>query len=365
MRRKWLVRAAIVLAVALLVAVGLWRGIHHRADLRTLVVRHPERVMGTTCTLAAVVEPRRKAEAERTLKEAEAALRAVEAHMSIWLADSEISRLNAAPAVKEVALSPDTAVVLQSARDAAEETGGAFDITCGPVIELWKRAGQVGRLPSEAEIADARQASSWELIALTQRAAVKRASAARVDLGGIAKGYAVDRAVGILQGAGLTGGVVDVGGDMRCFGLPPKGSAWEVDIKDPFEEGVMTVLQVRSGAVCTSGNYARFTVIEGERYSHIVDPRSGRPAEAVPSVTVVAADALTADVWASALSVLGEQGFALLPEGVDALMVAGSQNDYQLLCTANFARLLAQPVPGRLRIWEMQKAEKAAVGAAP
>jgi thiamine biosynthesis lipoprotein len=194
---------------------------------------------------------------------------------------------------------------------------------------------------------------------------MKRASAARVDLGGIAKGYAIDRAAALLQSAGLSGGVVDVGGDMKCFGQPPDGSAWEMDIKDPFEEGAMAVLQLGGGAVCTSGNYARFSVIEGKSYSHIVDPRSGRPAEAIPSVTVVAPDALTADVWATALSVLGEEGLALLPEGVDALMIVGPQNAYQLLCTAGFAGMLPQPLPGRLRIWKKAHADEAEVGAVP
>ena len=384
MRRPRLARVAIVLVVAVLAGAGLWRATSDHADSQRVVVRHPERVMGTICTLAAVAEPGKRAEAERALKQAEAALRAVEARMSSWLADSEISRLNAASAGEEVPLSPDTAAVLRLAREAAVESEGAFDITCGPVIELWKRAGRTGRLPSEADIAEARATSSWELIELTERGATKHASAARVDLGGIAKGYAVDTALEVLRSGGAAGGMVDIGGDMKCFGQPlgplngdrgggppqaglatAEGPCWKVDVKHPFHEGVLTELQLPEGAVCTSGNYARFAVIEGKRYSHIVDPRSGRPANAIPSATVVAPDTLTADVWATALSVLGEEGFVLLPEGVDALMVAGSQNDYQLLCTANFTHLLAKPLPEKLRIWEMEKAGETAVGAAP
>jgi len=342
MRKGQLIGGGLVLALAALVGVGLWQTSGQRGRTSPAAVRHPEGIMGTTCTLAAVAM--RRQQAEEGLNQAEAALRGVEARMSVWLEDSEVSRLNAAGAGDEVRLSPETLQVLRAARDGAAATAGAFDATCRPLIELWQRAAKRGRLPTATEIAEARAASSWGLFELTDDGATKRAAGARVDLGGIAKGYAIDRAVEALQRAGAAGGLVDVGGDLRCFGRPPDGEHWAVEVKDPSGAEPLGELHLRGGAVCTSGNYARFSVIEGRRYSHIVDPRSGRPANAVPSVTVVAGSAMRADIWATALSVLGPDGFARLPQGVEALAVLGSGKGYRAVCTPGLRDLVHGPL---------------------
>jgi thiamine biosynthesis lipoprotein len=350
MRRSQLIGAAFILALAGLVAVGLWQTARPQASQRIAVVRHPERVMGTACTLAAVVEGNGRARADQALDEAEAALRRVEALMSVWLSDSELSRLNAAGVGEEVPLAADTRSVLRAARDAARETGGAFDITVRPLISLWRRAGEDGQLPAEAAVADARAASNWDGIELTEAGARKLSPRTAVDLGGIAKGYAIHRAVEILRRAGLAGGLVDIGGDLECFGRPPEGERWPVEVKNPFGEGNLAKLRVRGGAVCTSGNYARFTTIGGKRYSHVIDPRTGWPADAVPSVTVVAPEALTADIWATALSVLGTEGLAVLPDGAEALIVLGEGDEARAVCTPRFRQLLEESPPN-LTLW--------------
>jgi thiamine biosynthesis lipoprotein len=133
-----------------------------------------------------------------------------------------------------------------------------------------------------------------------------------IDLDGIAEGYAMDRAAEVLQRADVEGGTVDVGGDLRCFGRAPAGAGRPLDIRNPFAAANRGALAVGDGAVCISGSYARFSVIAGTRYGHILDPRTAWPAEVVPSATVVAPAAMTADVWATALSVLGAEGRALL-----------------------------------------------------
>jgi thiamine biosynthesis lipoprotein len=350
MRRSQLIGAAFILALAAFVAVGLWQTARPKTSQRIAVVRHPERIMGTVCTLAAVVEGTDTARAEQALDEAEAALRRVEALMSTWLSDSELSRLNAAGVGEEVPLAPDTRSVLHTARDAARETGGAFDTTVRPLISLWRRAGEDGRLPTEAAVADARAASNWDGIELTEAGARKLTPRAAVDLGGIAKGYAIHRAAEILRRADLDGGLVDVGGDLECFGLPPEGERWPVEVKNPFSEGNLAKLRLPSGAVCTSGSYARFTIIGGKRYSHVIDPRTGWPADAVPSVTVVAPEALTADIWATALSVLGTEGLRLLPRGAEALIVLGDESEARAVCTPRFVQLLEE-FPPNLELW--------------
>ena len=304
--------------------------------------------MGTTCTLVAVTDD--PAQGQEALRDAEIALRRVEGLMSVWISDSEISRLNRAGSGEDVALSPETLLVLDAASSAALDTDGAFDVTCRPVIELWREAGERGSLPTDAELVDARAASSWELIELTPSGATKHADSARVDLGGIAKGYAIDKALDAMKSSGLLGALVDVGGDLSCFGKPPQGSLWMVDVNEPFGEGPLAQIGVWGAAVCTSGDYARFVEIESRRYSHIADPRTGRLAEAASSVTVVAQTAMEADIWATALSVLGRGGIERLPSGVEAMLVIGEPDDYDMVCTPGFKDMMREPLPDGLTV---------------
>ncbi|MEE8451807.1 MAG: FAD:protein FMN transferase [Thermoguttaceae bacterium] len=355
--KERLFRIGRIVGLVVLVGVGLWKtGLWKTSDGpargRVAVVRRCQRVMGTSCTLAAVVPARRQAEARAVLGEVESAIRAIEGRMSSWLDASEISRLNAASMGRKVPLSPAVLTVLGVARDAAEATDGAFDVTCRPLIELWREAGQRGALPDATQRKTARALSGWKLITLLPDGVVKQSDTARVDLGGIAKGYAIDRAIDVLRraelGGVLTGGLVDIGGDLACFGTPAEGRFWSVDLQDPFATEPLATLQLREGAVCTSGNYERFTEIDGRRYSHILDPRTGLPADAVPSVTVVAETAMVADVWATALSVLGPDGLRRLPVGVEALMVTGTRQEERIVATPGLRKLLKRPLPKRL-----------------
>ncbi len=336
MSKQRLIAAGLILGLVVLVGVGIWQTSGHRGRRRVAVVRECQGVMGTSCRLATIVRPGREADAEEPLRRAEAVLHAVESRMSTWLAKSEISQLNAAAADRPVPLSPETLDVLRTAQAAHVQTGGVFDVTCRPLIELWRAARDRELPPSDAELSEARAASNWELVRLEDGCAVKRAGTARVDLGGIAKGHAIDRAANLLEQAGLAGGMVDVGGDLVCFGKPPVGESWTVDIQDPFGDGVLATLHLPSGAVCTSGSYARFGEIGGKRISHIIDPRSCRPIDGVASVTVIGPDAVTADIWATALSILGPDGFSRIPDGLEAMIVTGGQDDYQVHQTPGF-----------------------------
>jgi len=314
-RRRRRLIGAVTVAIAVLVAVGLWRTGQERPQRRDFgLTAEPEGIMGTTCRLVAVVPPGREDIARTALAAAENVLRRIEAQMSSWLADSEISHFNRAEAGREIALSPSVHHVLAAAREAHESTGGAFDVTVGPLIELWRRSGERNRLPTADEIAACRNESHWDLIELTAEGARRQDSGARVDLGGIAKGYAIDQALEAMRLAGAAGALVDVGGDLRVAGPSPTGGLWRVEVRDPTGGSEpLEVLELEAGAVCTSGDYARFQIIEGRHYSHIIDPRTGRPAAEAVSVTVIGPDAMTADVWATALSVQGVEGLAQVP----------------------------------------------------
>ncbi len=344
------VGGAVILALVALVAVGYWKTGGGPQRGRLTLVHHVDGLMGTTACLSAVVTTGRESQAAPVLDQVEQTLRNVEARLSTWLEDSELGRLNAASAGRDMPLSPVAIGVLHRARRATDDTGGAFDATCRPLVELWREAGRRGKLPTEEELAAARAASNWDLIELTDRGATKQRDSACLDLGGIAKGYAIDRAIEVLRQGPLDGGVVDVGGDLACFGHPASTEQWSVDIRNPFGLGVLARLRIAGRAVCTSGDYARFVEIDGKQYSHIIDPRSGRPAAVSRSVTVVASTAVVADVWATALSVLGTEGFAILPAGTEALIVEGDEDSPRLRCTPGLRELLEEPLPAGLEI---------------
>ncbi len=224
-------------------------------------------------------------------------------------------------------------------------------MTAKPLFELWRQAGKEGRAPTAEQLAKARAASTWEQLALQAAGAIKSTDTACVDLGGLAKGYAADQAAEAMKRMGFRGGIAQAGGDTRCFGTRPDGTTWRIAIRDPFHPNgaskkPLAILRIASGGVCTSGNYFRFVEIQGRRFSHIIDPRPGpkmgMPADAVPSVTVVAPKAITADIWATALSVLGADGFRRIPvkSDIEAMVVEGTAEHYHIYMTDGFGTLL-------------------------
>jgi FAD:protein FMN transferase len=351
MRHCSLISVAGIVTLALLVTVGQWRIAVQQHSLPVTVIHHTHGVMGTDCAMAVVTVQARAESAKAALDEAESTLRRLEAAMSAWLDDSEVARFHDAPVDAEVPLSPDTLAVLIEARDAYERTDRTFDVTCRPQMDLWRRASQQNEVPSPEQLAAARSASCWNGIQLTSTGIIKLRPDVRLDLGGIAKGYAIDRALGILQDAGFQGGLVDVGGDLACFGAQLGDQPWLVDVRDPDVPGSLIRLQIVDRAVATSGDYARRIQIADRRYSHIIDPREGRPTEATRSVTVVAPTAIAADVWATALSILGSEGLGRLPQEVEALIVTDTEVQRRVVSTPGFRDLLTSSPPADWESW--------------
>jgi thiamine biosynthesis lipoprotein len=175
----------------------------------------------------------------------------------------------------------------------------------------------------------------------------------KIDLGGIAKGYAIDLALEAVREAGAVGAMVDIGGDIRCFGTPPGGrDAWRIGLQDPRldraddEQEVLLVLQIVDRAVATSGHYRRFALIGGQAVSHIVEPDSGQGSRKLASTTVIAPDALTADALATAVSVLGrERGLALIEQTdcVEAIVIPPDLKELELVQTSGAGAFLTEP----------------------
>lgn len=343
--KKSVVTVLLLAGIIALVAAGVW--FQHGANELLMETRHRPIIMSTfQFNLTAVAPMREGGRLETIFDDAEAAARTVEKHMNIYSPASELSRFNTAPAEQTVHLSPETVDVLTRSSVLWAETHGAFDITILPILRLWRTAEKADRLPTPGELRAARNASRWPFIELIDSGAIKTLGSARVDVGGIAKGFAIDLAVQSMIEAGCVGGIVDIGGDIRCFGERPSRKPWRVGVVNPFapqDKPPLAVLEVRDAAVCTSGNYRRGRTIQGKRYSHILDPRTGMPVDAYPSVTVVAPDAATADAWATALSVLGPKGLKLLAGShIEALIVIGTPDEHTYVTTPGMNSLIAK-----------------------
>ena len=235
-----------------------------------------------------------------------------EAVFSRTLGGSDVSRLNLG---EDVPLSPDTVSLLSLSLDWASRTGGAFDPALGTVTALWDFRSDDPALPDPGDLAAALSCSGSGHVSLSGDRCVL-SGGAELDLGGIAKGYIADRIGDALLAEGVTGAVVNLGGDVLCLGRKPDGSAFSVGIQKPFAAAgeVLLSVSVSDMAVVTSGVYERYFTLDGRTYHHVLDPSTGYPAESgLVSVTVLTPSAADGDALATACLVLGpEDGMALI-----------------------------------------------------
>jgi thiamine biosynthesis lipoprotein len=268
--------------------------------------------------------------------------------VSTYRPDSELSRFNASRTTDWFEVSAETARLVQSALQIAERSGGAFDPTVGPLVRLWGFDRRQGRatLPTEAELLEMRQRVGHQLlqVRLDPPALRKSHPELELDVNGIAPGFAADRLVERLAHRGLHRVMVDIGGEIRAQGDKSDGSPWRIGVeRPPTSDGearrLAAALPLNDAAVATSGDYRNFYEVDGRRYAHTIDPRTGRPVDhALASVTVFAPDAADADALATALMVLGpEEGLALADELGLAAWLLVRDSDHGLRTVASTA----------------------------
>jgi len=249
-----------------------------------------------------------EAAARRAAQAAFERLSAVELALSDWLVDGELAHLEARAGGAPVRVSADLFDCLWRSLEIARASGGAFDPTLGPLTRLWREARRTGVAPAPEELDAARARTGWQHVELDLAARTVRLAlpGMRLDFGAIGKGFGADRALETLAAHGLERALVGLSGD-HALGAPPPGAAgWK--LLAGARPGEQRELELSRCGVATSGDSEQFFVLAGVRHSHILDPRTGLGVVARPLVTVVAADATTADALASALSVLGPNG---------------------------------------------------------
>jgi len=257
-------------------------------------------------------------------------IREIEDRMSMFLPDSDISRINAAAGIAPVQVHDDVFMVIERAVQIAELSGGAFDPTIGPLMDLWGIKGANPGVPSQEEIDAVLPLVNWRNIELDRerRTVFLRSPGMELDLGGIAKGYAADETLAIIRAAQLERAIINLGGDAIMHGGRPDGSPWRVGLHTPHAEqrAALGIIRGRDMSAVTSGVYEQYFVYNGAHYHHILSPFDGRPARTgILSATIVSfAAAIDADALSTAIFVLGyERGRALVDslEGVEAIFV--------------------------------------------
>lgn len=320
-------------------------------------------VMGTLLVITAW--GRAPADTARLLPLVHAArdsVRLVDSLMSIYRPSSELSRVNAAAGGAPVRVSPQLLHVLLRARLYWRLSGGAFDPTIGPLVRAWGFHGERGRIPPARELDSLRALVDFGAVEIDSMAGTVRLPrpGMRLDLGGIAKGYALDLARAALRAPEVRGGMVDLGGNVLVFGRPPHGERWRLGIRHPRGDGALIgTVELDSGAIATSGDYEHFYIIDGVRYAHLIDPRTGAPARGVIAASAIGPTGEWSDGLSATLYLVGaRRGLALadsLP-GVAAVYVldrggrAIEPGDLRISTRARFRSAITAPATARERV---------------
>ncbi|SDX02749.1 thiamine biosynthesis lipoprotein [Ruegeria halocynthiae] len=284
------------------------------------VVRLSGETMGTTFNVIAIGDDLDEATLGNTVQET---LAQVNAKMSNWDPNSEVSAFSASASTDPITVSDELAFVIQAANEVHKKSGGTFDVTLGPLIELW---GFGPRKPDDPVPADADieaalgQVGQARLLTLddTARTLAKSDAGVGINLSAIAKGYGIDAVAARLRDAGIEDYMVEIGGDLVAMGQNDKGDNWQIGIEKPEAgaQAIQLIVPLDDLGMATSGDYKNFYEQDGVRYSHIIDPITGRPiTHQTTSVTVLAESAMMADAWATAMLALGQdKGLELAEE---------------------------------------------------
>ena len=275
-----------------------------RTGPRTM--QRTESIMGTEVTVTVVAKS--SAEADSALEAAMTEIRRFDQMMSLYKDSSEITKVNLAAGKQPVPVSPEMIEVVENGARVSRLTNGAFDVTIGPLVVLWQMRLKEGRTPTDKEILNVLPRVNYRTIVIDKKASTLFLTKPNMimDFGGIAKGYAADKAAELLRKRGIENAVVAIAGDIRVLGRRQDGSPWRIGVQHPREkEKLLTVLDLSDKYISTSGDYERFKIIGKKRYHHILDPRTGKPSKGMASVTLICDRGSIGDPLTTALFIVG------------------------------------------------------------
>lgn len=281
-------------------------------------------LMDTVVTITAVGP---KEDVEKAIDATFSEIERLEALMSGFKEGSDVDRINKSAGIRPVKVDKDVLKVILKAIEISEMTNGAFDITIGPLSNLWGFGVKENYIPTDNEIKKLLSLVAYKQLKIddSKSEVFLRKKGMMIDLGGIAKGYAADKAVEVLKSKGIKAGIVAVAGDIRVFGRRHDGKPWHIGIKHPREKDrVFATIDLEDSSISTSGDYERSFIKDEIRYHHILDPQNGYPAKGCQSVTIISREGVMVDALATSVFVLGpEKGMELIEakEGIEGIIV--------------------------------------------
>lgn len=289
------------------------------------IYRKSKILMDTVVTINVIADSADKADS--AMDSAFGKIEKLDGMLTFFSDKSELSMINKNAGISKVKVSAETLDVIESAVYTSKKTGGAFDVTIGSEISLWDFSNK--KMPDDESIKKRLRLVNYRGIIIDREksTAYLNGKGMLIDLGGIAKGYAADRAVVELKKYGITSGLVSVAGDVKAFGIKPDGKSWKVGIRNPRATGdkdeILATIELNNMAISTSGDYERYFMKDGKRYHHILDPVTGYPARGCQSVSVMAKNGVNTDSFSTGVFVLGpEKGIEVLGQmGFEGVIV--------------------------------------------
>jgi thiamine biosynthesis lipoprotein len=285
-----------------------------------------------------------EARAQAALEAAYVEIDRIEKLMSRYSENSEVSRLNKT-GLTPFKTSDELFMVIGESLKYSDMTEGAFDITVGPLMKVFRASLEKEKIPDENAVAKAASRVGFRKISLDSSAKTVtfESDGMEIDLGAIAKGYAADRAAAALKAVGAQSAIIDAGGDVLCIGSKPAEKPWTVALRNPRDpEDFLLKLAVKDLAVTTSGDYEQYFESNGNRFMHIMDPRTGKSATGCISATVIARTAMQADALSTSICVLGPADGIKLIEGIDDVEALIVSKDRQLFRSSGFSKFEAE-----------------------
>ncbi len=338
MRQKKVHYLFLIGLVLFLIGTGIYR-IFHRSTKKPLEARFA--TMGTRLALTTYPDNKRT---NRAVNRAYQEIERLNSQYSTYIDSSLTSRVNRR-APRPVEVTTEFVRLLNQAKKLYRLTDQQFDLTVGPLVELWGFYRQKKHFPQKSKIEEARARVGLNKVHVNQQSVRLKKPGMKLDFGALVKGYAVDRAAQILREHGCENFLINLGGNIRAEGVNTKGNPWKIGLRDPRSPSTTNgEIQLRQGAVATSGDYEQMFIHNGKRYSHIINPQTGYPVQARAAVTVIARNALTADLYSTALFLTGLQPYYQKNNKIQGVLIAnttGKQLNYFL--TPGFKDKLATP----------------------
>jgi thiamine biosynthesis lipoprotein len=309
---------------------------------RSKTVQKTESIMGTEVTITVVA--RSYEEGETSIEAGMAELRRLDAMMSLYKDDSEITKVNLAAGKNPVKVSPEMIEVVEHAAEISKLSGGAFDVTIGPLVVLWQMRLKEGKVPTDEEIARVRSLVNYQNIVIDKKASTifLKKPGMIMDFGGM-KGYTADRVAYLFKKRGINNAIIAVAGDIWILGHREDGKPWRIGVQHPREhDKTLTVLDLSDQYVSTSGDYERFVIKENKRYHHIIDPRTGKPSKGTISATLIGDKGAIIDPLTKVPFILGpDDGMKIVKKlGAEAIIV---DDQGKVFVTDGIKNLLEQP----------------------